>query len=105
MSDRGIKKWNAYKSLPEHDPAIRGTMNEKYKVPRPVISSEEAEIINEILVNYHGELLDIEYYRNNELNNVTDTIKKIDTYSRKIQLNNGMRIALNEITGLKINKQ
>ena len=104
MSDRGIKKWNAYKSLPEHDPAIRGTMNEKYKVPRPVISSEEAEIINEILVNYHGELLDIEYYRNNELNNVTDTIKKIDTYSRKIQLNSGMRIALNEITGLKVKK-
>ena len=104
MSDRGIKKWNAYKSLPEHDPAIRGTMNEKYKVPRPVISNEEAEIINEILVNYHGELLDIEYYRNNELNNVTDTIKKIDTYSRKIQLTSGMRISLNEITGLKVNK-
>ena len=55
MSDRGMKKWNAYKSLPEHDPAVRGTMNERYKVPRPVISNEEAEIINEILVNYHGE--------------------------------------------------
>ena len=79
-------------------------MDERYKVPRPTISSEEAEIINEILVNYHGELLDIEYYRNNELSNVTDTIKKIDTYSRKIQLNSGMRIALNEITGLKVKK-
>ena len=104
MSDRGMKKWNAYKSLPEHDPAIRGTIGERYKVPRPVISSEEAEMINEILVNYNGELLDIEYYRNEELLNVTDTIKKIDTLSRKIQLSSGVRISLNELTGLKINK-
>ena len=104
MSDRGIKKWNAYKSLPEHDPAIKGTMGERYKVPRPVISSEEAELINEILVNYHGELLDVEYYRNNELYNLTDTIKKIDTYSRKITFTGGTRISLNELTGLKINK-
>ena len=99
-----MKKWNAYKSLPEHDPAIRGTMGERYKVPRPVISSEEAEIINEILVNYHGELLDFEYYRNNELYNVTDTIKKIDTYSRKLLLTGGLKISLKELTGLKNNK-
>ena len=104
MSDRGMKKWNAYKSLPEHDPAIRGTMNERYKIPRPIISSEEAEIINEILVNYHGELLDVEYYRNEELHNLTDTIKKIDTYSRKITFTGGTKILLNELTGLKINK-
>ena len=104
MSDRGMKKWNAYKSLPEHDPAVRGTMSERYKVPRPVISSEEAEIINEILVNYHGELLDVEYYRDEELHNLTDTIKKIDTYSRKITFTGGTKISLNELTGLKINK-
>ena len=101
MSDRGMKKWNAYKSLPEHDPAIRGTMNERYKVARPVISNEEAELINNILVNYHGELLDIEYYRNEELFNVTDTIKKIDTYSRKLTLSNNLKISLYEITALK----
>ena len=101
MSDRGLKKWNAYKSLPEHDPAVRGTMSDRYKVPRPVISNEEAELINDILVNYHGELLDIEYYRNEELFNVTDTIKKIDTYSRKITLSNNLKISLYEITAIK----
>ncbi len=102
MSDRGIKKWNAYKSLPEHDPAIRGTMGERYKVEKPTISSEEAEIINEILVNYHGETVEIEFYRDRELQSVTDTIKKIDTFSRKLILNKGLRISLNEVTGLKI---
>lgn len=104
MSERGMKKWNAYKSLPEHDPAIRGTMDQRYKVPRPVISSEEAEIINEILTNYHGELLEVEYYRNEELHNLTDTIKKIDTYSRKITFTGGTKISLNELTGLKTAK-
>ncbi len=99
-----MKKWNAYKSLPEHDPAIRGTMNERYKVPRPTISSEEAEIINEILVNYHGEIVEIEFYRDNEIKNVTGSIKKIDTYTRRLTLNNGLKISLNELTGLKIKK-
>ena len=104
MSDRGIKKWNAYKSLPEHDPAVRGAIGERYKVPKPVISSEEAELINEILMNYHGELLDIEYYRDGELKQITDTIKKIDAYSRKIVLESGLKISLTELTGLKIHK-
>ena len=29
MSDRGMKKWNAYKTLPEHDPAIRNKIKER----------------------------------------------------------------------------
>ena len=75
MSDRGMKKWNAYKSLPEHDPYIRSLQEEKYKVDRPVVSEEEAEMINRVLVHYQGQLLTIGYYRNREINYIRDRIK------------------------------
>lgn len=101
MSDRGMKKWNAYKSLPEHDPAIRGAMEERYKVPRPVISSEEAEIINDILVNYHGEEVIAEYYHNGEIYKYQGTLKKIDPYNRKIITSDNQKIPLHELVGLK----
>ena len=101
MSDRGIKKWNAYKSLPEHDPAIRKRMAEKYKVDRPIVSDEEAEIINDILVNYHGEEVEATYYRNNELHYYEGKFRKIDPYERVIITSDGDRITLRELVGLK----
>lgn len=104
MSDRGMKKWNAYKSLPEHDPAIRNKMNEKYKVERPTISNEEAELINEILVNYHGEEVILTYYRNREINEINCVFKKIDPYSRIVRTSEGNRFNFNEIVGLKRKK-
>lgn len=103
MSDRGMKKWNAYRSLPEHDPAIRKVQQEQYKVARPIISNEEAEIINEILINYQGEELVINYYRNEQIHEVI-SIVKIDAYNRVLVLPDKSKIKLNEIIGLKINK-
>ena len=52
MSDRGMKKWAPYKSLPEQDPHLINTKKNKTKIDKPLISSEEAEVINEILSNY-----------------------------------------------------
>ena len=31
MSDRGMKKWNAYKTLDAHMPAVEKTMQNRYK--------------------------------------------------------------------------
>ena len=104
MSDRGMKKWNAYKSLPEHDPAIRREMHERFKVPRPSISEEEAEIINEILTNYHGENVHITYYRHEELYELDTVIKKIEPYSRYLLTTDNHKISLHELVGLKRNK-
>ena len=104
MSDRGMKKWNAYRSLPEHDPAIKNTVNEHYKVERPLISNEEAEIINEILMNYNGEELDIEYYRNGEIFELKNQIVKIDPINRKLILEDRSKISFNEFVSLKRSK-
>ena len=100
MSDRAMKKWNAYKSLPEHGDSLEGEFKERFKVEKPVISSEEAELINEILVNYHGEELHLTYYRKGELFEVNVTLKKIDPYNKKIVTMEGDKYLFSEIVGL-----
>ena len=64
MSDRGMKKWAPYKSLIEQEKYLNKAKQNSEKETRPQISSDEAELINEILVNYHGEELEILYWRN-----------------------------------------
>ena len=102
MSDRGIKKWAPYKSLVEHTDTLDRARHNRDKVEKPIISSEEAEDINNILVNYHGEELTIEYYRNERIIKEDIIIKRIDTYEKKLVLLTGKTIKLSEIVSLTI---
>ena len=68
MSDRGMKKWAPYKSLPEQEKYLKKLKEEQEKPVRPVMSSDEMEEINEILVNYAGEEVLITYWRNEKIN-------------------------------------
>ena len=86
MSERGMKKWAPYKSLNEQEDFLNMLHQKQAKVERPRISSDEAENINEILVNYHGEELLIEYWRNDKLNTVSSILSKIDPVNKKIVL-------------------
>ena len=84
MSERGMKKWAPYKSLNEQQKYLDKLHQEQEKVERPSISSDEAESINEILVNYHGEELIISYWRNNKINTISTILSKIDPVNKKI---------------------
>ena len=86
MSERGMKKWAPYKSLNEQEDYLKKLHNKQEKVERPSISSDEADNINEILVNYHGEELLIEYWRNDKLYAVSSILSKIDPINKKIVL-------------------
>ena len=81
-----MKKWAPYKSLTEQEKYLNKLHEDNEKVEKPRISSDEAEEINEILVNYHGEELLITYYRNGKINNVSSILKKIDAENKKIIL-------------------
>ena len=100
MSERGMKKWAPYRSLPEHTVVLNNQMNKKI-VEKPQISSEEAEEINEILVNYHGEPLRVEYYRNSKIFKEEIVIKRIDAYEKKLVLPDRRSIKLIEIIKLE----
>lgn len=100
MSDRGMKKWAPYRSLVEQMPSLEKTKEKKTKIEKPLISNEEAECINEILVNYQGEELFIAYFRNGKLYEENIFIKKIDIYEKKLVLPNRRSIKLSEIVKL-----
>ena len=101
MSDRGIKKWAPYKSLKEQWSTLDDVHEKSERVEKPTISSEEAEEINEILVNYHGQELVIEYYRNGQILKEVSVIKKIDSFEKKLYLVNRKVIKLNELVSIR----
>ena len=84
MSERGMKKWSPYKSLNEQEEYLKKIHQKQEKVERPRISSDEADNINEILVNYRGEELTIQYWRNDKINTVSTVLVKIDPINKKI---------------------
>ncbi len=97
MSERGMKKWAPYKSLNEQEDYLNKLHQKQVKIERPRISSDEAESINEILVNYHGEELLIEYWRNEKINTVSSVLSKIDPVNKKIVLLLRKTIYFNEL--------
>lgn len=101
MSERGMKKWAPYKSLNEQDKYLKKVSDNNNKISKPQISSDEAEEINEILVNYQGEELLITYFRNDQINKISATIKKIDSLNKKIVLLERKTINFNEIIKLE----
>ena len=101
MSERGMKKWAPYKSLIEQEKYLKKAHQENEVVTRPVMSSDEAEEINEILVNYRGEELEISYWRNDKINTVSSILTKIDPTNKKIVLPERKIIYFNEFITIK----
>ena len=101
MSERGMKKWAPYKSLNEQEHYLNKLHKDNEKVEKPKISSDAAEEINEILVNYHGEELAIIFYRNERMQSIISVIKKIDAENKKIVLPDRKTIYFVELIGLE----
>ena len=102
MSERGMKKWAPYKSLIEQESYLNKLHDNNQKVEMPHISSDEAELINEILVNYQGEELLITYWRNGKINTMPAILKIIDPLNKKIVLQDRRTIYFSEIIKLEI---
>ena len=100
MNGRGIKAWAPYKSLKEQWSTLDNVHEEEQKVEKPTISNEEAEEINDLLVNYHGQEIIIEYFRNGKILKEECAIKKIDAYEHKIYLVNRKVINMKELVSL-----
>ena len=101
MSDRGMKKWAPYKTLQEQWDTLDSIHSSNEKIEKPKISNEQAEEINDILVNYHGQELEIIYYKSGRLLKEKSTIKKIDAFERKLVLDNCKIIYLKDLVGIR----
>jgi len=101
MSDRGMKKWAPYKSLEEQNPSLINMKKNKTKIEKPLISNEEAEEINEILVQYHNERLIINYFRNGEICFKEGILKTIDPVNRLLILEDKTKIKFIELVKIQ----
>ena len=101
MSERGMKKWAPYKSLIEQEKYLKKAHQDNNVVKKPTLSSDEAEYINEILVSYHGEELEITFWRNDKLNTVSTILVKIDPVNKKIVLPERKTIYFSELISLE----
>ena len=101
MSERGMKKWAPYKSLIEQEKYLKKASQKNEKQERPQISSDEAENINEILVNYNGEELEITYWRNEKINTISSILVKIDPENKKIVLPERKTIYFKELISIE----
>jgi len=75
---RGMKKFLPFASLKEQALFLNEMQRQKQKIEKPVISEDTAQEINEILANYHGEIVRIYYYDRGFIKTHTAKIKKID---------------------------
>lgn len=101
MSERGMKKWAPYKSLIEQEKYLKKASQNNEKQVRPQISSDVAEEINEILINYHGEEVEISYWRNEKINTISTILSKIDGVNKKIVLSERRTIYFKELISIK----
>ena len=90
-----------YKSLKEQWSTLDNVHQEEEKIEKPTISNEEAEVINEILVNYHGQEVTIKYFRNGQILEEKSVIRKIDAYDKKIYLTNRRVISMHDLLDIK----
>lgn len=81
---RKMVKWAPFVSLKEQTIYLNKLKTERQKVERPLLSEDEMAVINDTLVNYHGEMLTITYYAKGYLKEITTTISKIDIDNKKI---------------------
>lgn len=100
MSDRGMKKWAPYKSLNEQYDHLYQMKEERERIDKPLISNEEAEKINDILLNHNNKKLRISIFKRGRISTIESSIRKIDTFDKLIVLENGQKISLKDIVDI-----
>lgn len=84
---------------------ISEIIKEKRKIPKPILSEEQIQELEQIILelyNAYTEAIFL-YYRNGELREITGTITKLDSISKKISLDNGKTLYFSNI--IKISAQ
>ena len=101
MSDRGMKKWAPYKTLKEQWTTLDELETKIQVSTQPELSEDKMEEINELLVNYYGQVVEVSFYKRGFICKEKSAIKKIDTYERKLYLSNGKTVSLLDLVDLK----
>jgi len=87
-SNRGMKKWMPFASLPEHNDYINKMMKDREKKQRPELSEFQKDEINDVLSTLKsGDFIEIVYYDNGDILTEKAEFIKLDLYNKCIFLN------------------
>ena len=97
--DRGIIKWLPFQSLTPTKKVVNQILQEKAKVTKPIISLEQQEEIENLIMEAFYEQIEatITYYYQGYIVQETTSISQINQVSKKIILKNNHIILFNQI--------
>ena len=98
--ERGMMKYQPYQSLVEQSAILARMRYEKGKIPKPLISADRSEEINEILVHYQREPVDAEYFEDGYRHRIQGVIHRIDSLW-KFLIIEGKRIPFSMLLNLE----
>ena len=100
-SQRGMKKWQPFNALEHFDDYIYSTIALKEKMKKPVLSEEQIEEINNSLISYNHDEVNITYYKQGEIIQTKGIINKIDVPNQVLTINK-TRIFLNNLLKIEL---
>ena len=86
-TQRGMKKWMPFNALEHYDDYINSTYEYKERVERPILSEEQKEEINNSLVIYNHDEVEITYFKQGEIKKIQGIINKIDVPNQTLTIN------------------
>lgn len=99
-AERGMVKYQPYQSLVDQASILSRMRYEKNKRPKPHLSSDMAEEINEILIHYAREEVRARYYEDGYVYPLVGTISRIDVVNKTMTME-GRRIPFSRLVGLE----
>ncbi len=97
--DRGIIKWLPFESLTPSKKVINSILYEKSKIPKPILSLEQQQEIEEKLIEAFYEQIEVtlKIYQNGYIKTTTSSILEIDYAYKKITLKNKDKVLFKQI--------
>ena len=86
-SQRGMKKWQPFNALEHYDEYLDVIYHEKEKKDKPSLSEEQINDINYALSFYNHNEVNIHYFKQGEILQITGIINKIDTPNQVLTIN------------------
>lgn len=98
---RGIVKWQAFKTLPEQYEQLDQYIEDQNKIEMPLLSNEQLLEIDEVI---HEKLekklaVEIEYWKEGYIKNLTGFIKKVDVLEGIIKI---LNVTNNQVVSLPL---
>jgi hypothetical protein len=101
MSDRGMKKWAPYASLIEQKGTIRRMKQSRNQSPKPLLSSDRAQELNETILMSLGQSIIVQWYEDGQVNECTTVVTKLDL-DQKIMKTTHRTIVLSSIINIRL---